>query len=151
MYNFPECERLYLKESETVKKLPISDSFLKFVDDYKIPTSGSLVYNFSGLISLDLYMKQNKIVDPQLLISNILATLSQLHSLNITHGNLCPETIFIDAAFVVKFGCFEFSHYLDENEEKYESDKIEKEAGNKEYQAPEYLGSGFEITTQADM
>ena len=148
IYQFPDCEKLFLRELYVMKALSTNESYLQLLEEIKTPNSGSLIFKFSGQTPLEIYIKENASFDSNLLISNLVTIISQLHSANIVYGNLCPEAIFIDANLSVKLGSFEFSKNIDDDQEK---NPDAEEFGNKDFQAPEYLGSGFDITLQADM
>ena len=150
IYKFPDCEKAYNKEVTLLSSLSHSKLALDLLSESKSHDSSTLVFDYSSYYSLDFSLQGNLIADLPLLITNILSVLTQLHSLHIIHNNLCIENIFTNSDFSIKIGGFEFSTKDEENEEN----KHLQEEGvtrSKEYQAPELLGSGFEVTTQADM
>ena len=150
IYKFPECEKAYKREVLLLSTLTQFHLTLDLLSESKSHDSSTLIFDYSSFYSLDFSLQGNLIADLPLLITNILTALTQLHSLHIIHNNLCIENIFTNHDFSIKIGGFEFSTKDQEIEEGMHLQE-DGSSRSKEYQAPELLESGFEITTQADM
>lgn len=147
VYTFPECEKAYLNEIRFVTSLSRYDSALPLLCETKSDNIITLVYDYTTFSTLDFYLRGKVIENYFPLIRNILNVLSSLHSRHIIHKNICIENIFIDSALSIRLGGFEFSS--EENSEvPIPASSVIR---SKEFQSPELLESGFEITTQSDM
>ena len=87
---------------------------LDLLEDNKTPDSATLVFEFKDLISLSILISNIKPKLYQLLITNILNSISYIHSQNLIHCNLSTENIFVSKNYMIKIGGFEFAKTQEE-------------------------------------
>ena len=118
-YTFPEGQKSYYREIRGSRSLIDTNSVLKLLEESESQSSGCLLFEYKSLSSLFFFLQTEEAFDTSLLVTNLLRSLSKVHSKNFIHRNLSLQTIHLSSDHSVKFGGLEAMISLEELQELY--------------------------------